>query len=378
MKERFLKSFFLTLFFISLILIGQNTYSAVDQFLNDTFFQNPAELSQVNQVRLMVGNLFISPSLRFTGISHGETGNAASVAQDNLPYLLGGYRLTKRFVMGINITPSGYAHVEWPLHSVVANASTTTKLLYYRTGIQSSYQFTDNLAIGLGFNLEHNKNLELDFVVPGMGNQINKVSDLNASVDLGVFYKINKRDSLTAAVYTPVKAIGVGTSTLNTTTVNSTTLPITQAAVAFVGLQHNLTNKWFLGEKVYWSGWSLQKNINFVNTTTGSFIVPTNWRDTWSFQLGTRYATTERITLLGSAIYETNASPTNTNSIGYPLAPVISFSTGLDLTLQKKLTAQVIYGYGLFLPNAVINNAKSNGSISGNFQGVVMQLTYKS
>lgn len=88
----------------------------------------------------------------------------------------------------------------------------------------------------------------------------------------------------------------------------------------YVGLQHLLNDKWSLGEKIYWSGWSIQKNLYFKNTATRSFIVPTNWKDVWSYQITTRYAITEKMALLGSVIYETNPNPTPTNSIGYPLA----------------------------------------------------------
>lgn len=361
-----------------LIFFTPRIYPAVIQFLNDTFFQNPAELSLVNQMRLMSGDLYVAPSLRFTGTSYGQTGSVGSRAQDNLPYLLGGYRLTKRFVIGVNITPSGYGHIRWPSNSIVTNVSTNTQVLYYRSGLQSSYQFTDKLAFGVGLNLQHNKLLELDYVVPGLGQQINKVNDLNFTADVGVFYKFNSRTSLTAAIYSPVNATGLGTSTLNNAISDNLTLNITEAAVAFVGLQHNITDKWFLGEKIYWSGWSLQKNINLFHATTGSTITPTNWKDVWSFQLGTRYVTTEKTALLGSAIYETNADPTITNNIGYPLAPLLSFSGGLDVTLHKKLSTQIIYGYGFFLPNSLIETPKSRGSIAGNFQSLLMQFTYRS
>lgn len=352
-------------------------YSAVDQSLNDNFFQNPAELSKINQIQLIAGNLFIAPTFKFKGISSGSVGNATSRVNNLLPYLLSSYRLTNRFVLGINITPSAYGHLSWPLNSIVANTATETKVFYYRTGIQSSYQLTDNLAIGAGLNLEMNKLQEIDFVVPNMGNQINKMSGLNCSADIGLFYKITPRNSLTAAIYTPVKAVGFGSSSLNSTITNNFSLSITEASVAYIGLQQELNDRWFLGEKIYWSGWSLQKNISFKNTTTGDVTIPTNWKNVLSYQVVTRYATTEKTALLGSIIYETNPNPTSTNNIGYPLAASMFISAGLDLNLQKKISAQLIYGYGLFVPAAKINTPVSGGSISANIQAAILQFLYK-
>ena len=87
-------------------LTGRIAYSAVDQILNDNFFQNPAELSLVKQKQLIVGNVFIAPNSKFIGVSSGHTGSATSKTSDFLPYMLGAYRINNRFTLGINITPS--------------------------------------------------------------------------------------------------------------------------------------------------------------------------------------------------------------------------------------------------------------------------------
>ena len=196
--------------------------------------------------------------------------------------------MNERFVFGLNVTPSSYGHLNWPIDSIVSNATTLTKVIYYRVGAQSSYQFTSNLALGIGLNLEYNKQLELNYVIPGMGNQINKISALNPDADIGLFYKINPKHALTAAIYTPVNTFGDGTSTLGTTKVNDFSLTVSQASVAYVGFQHTLNDRWFLEEKLYWSGWGIQKNIVFLNTTTGSSTTPSNWKNVWSLQISTR------------------------------------------------------------------------------------------
>ena len=377
MKLTFLRLVLGTTILISFGFFGEKTYSAVSQSLNDTFFQNPAELSLIDHIRLRVGNVFIVPSLRFTGTSTGGAGSVTSKVSDNLPYLLGDYRVSERFVLGINVVPSGYGHLEWPLDSIVSNVTTTTSLFYYRAGVQSSYQLTKDLAIGMGLNCQVNKNDELDFVVPNMGNEINKVSGLNPSGDIGLFYKINAKNFFTAAFYTWVNAMGSGTSSLNTAVSRSFRLGITEASVAYIGLQHVLSDKWSIGEKIYWSGWAIQKTINFQNTTRGSSVVPTYWKDVWSYQVVTRYATTEKVALLGAFIYETNPNATSTNNIGYPLASTLFISGGLDINLLKQFSAQLLYGYGVFAPKAKIFTKESLGIISANTQAALLQFTYK-
>lgn len=377
MKLTFLKLVLGTTISICFGSLGENAYSAVSQSLNDTFFRNPAELNLINQMQLRAGNLVVAPSLKFTGTSTGGTGSVTSKVTDNLPYLSGDYRVSERFVLGINIVPSGYGHLEWPLDSIVSSVTTTTKLLYYRAGIQSSYQLTKDLAIGIGLNCQINKNDELDFVVPNRGNEINKVSGLNPSGDIGLFYKINAKNFFTTAVYTWVNAMGSGTSTLNKVVSRSFRLGITEASVAYIGLQHVLSDKWLVSEKIYWSGWAIQKRINFQNTTRGSFVIPTYWKDVWSYEVATRYTTTEKIALLGAFIYETNPNSTSTNNIGYPLASTMFISGGLDINLFKQFSTQLLYGYGMFIPKAKIFTAESLGIISAHTQAALLQFTYK-
>ncbi|BCA94442.1 hypothetical protein TUM19329_08030 [Legionella antarctica] len=377
MKLTFLKLVLSTTTAIYLGFWVEKACCAVTQSLNDTFFQNPAELSLINQMQLRAGNLFVVPSLQFTGTSIDGTGSATSKVTDNLPYLLGDYRVSERFVLGINIVPSAYGHLEWPLDSIVSSVTTTTNLLYYRAGFQTSYQVTKDLALGIGLNCQINKNNELNFVVPNLGNEFNKVSGLNPSGDIGLFYKINAKNFFTTAVYTWVNAMGSGTSSLNSAVSRSFRLGITEASVAYIGLQHVLSDKWFISEKIYWSGWAIQKRIHFQNTTRGSFVVPTYWKDVWSYQVATRYAATEKLALLGAFIYETNPNSTSTNNIGYPLASTMFISGGLDINLFKQFSTQLLYGYGMFVPKAKIFTAESLGVVSANTQAALLQFTYK-
>lgn len=359
-------------------MIGpQDLQAAVSQILNDSFFQNPAKLSLVNKLQLLAGVLNLTPNVQFIGTSYGNTGKVTSNVNDSLPYLLTAYRFTDQFVFGINMTPSAYSHISWPVESFINQTSTLTQSLYYRVGAQSSYQVTSKLSLGIGFNLEYNKLLEINYVVPGSGNQVNKVSARHFTTDVGLFYKINPTNFLTVAVYQGVNSLGRGISSVKDTTVTNFAATLAAAPVAYIGLQNILTDKWSTEEKIYWSGWSVQKNLTFSNSATGSFILPLHWRDVWSIQLSSRYAATEKFALLGSLMYDTNPVQTTYNKIGYPLSSVGSIGGGVDITLQKELSLQLVYSYGTFLPNSPINNANSVGFMPFKIQAVTIQLTYK-
>ncbi|KTD30247.1 MULTISPECIES: OmpP1/FadL family transporter [Legionella] len=378
MQVIFLKLLIAIFLCLSLECLWEPAYCAVDQILTDNFFQNPAELSSVNHAQLLLGNALILPRLKFTGTTVLGHGRVKSKTHDSLPYLLTAYRLTDRWVVGINATPSAYGHIDWqPHNSIVSQASTTTRIFYYRIGAQSSYQVTKKLAVGMGLNLEYNKFAELNFVVPNAGNQINRIHGLNYTGDIGLFYKIHSHTYLTMAIYTGINTYGHGTSSTEAITVHNFSLNIIQAPVAFAGLQHWLTEKWFIGGKVYWSGWSIEKNVNLINKTTGTSISPARWRDGWSFQMNTRYRISDVLALLSSTLYETNVAPISTNAIGYPLSAFGAVAGGIDFSVQKNLSFQFVYSYGKFIPNAKIDSAGNRGVISVCSQAALIQFTYK-
>ena len=363
-----------------LALLFQNSaYAAVYQILSDYFYQNPAELSQTHETQLILGNIFAIPSMEFNGQTPLGSGVASSKVNNSLPYVLTSHRFTDKWVAGFNVTPSAYGHINWSDDSIVSNSSTVTNMLYYQFGFQSEYQFDKNLSLGTGLNVEYNKFAELNYMTPPLGNQVNKIQNgVNYVGDFGIYYKLNKHNYLTAAVYTQVSTYGHGISTLGAIASNDFSLNILQPPIAYIGLQQISNEKFFLEEKVYFSGWHIVKNIDFINSATGTFSTPANWHDTWSFQASARYSLTEKLAILGSGIYETNAVPTSTNQIGYPVSASGSLTAGIDVLLMKEISAQVMYSYGGFIPDAIIANTTANGTVSANTQSFVLQLIYKS
>lgn len=360
-------------------LFFQNSaYAAVYQILSDYFYQNPAELSQIHETQLILGNIFAIPSMEFNGQTPLGSGTANSTVNNSLPYVLTAHRFTEKWVVGFNVTPSAYGHINWGDDSIISNSSTVTNMLYYQFGLQSGYQFNEKLTLGAGFNVEYNKFAELNYMTPPLGNQVNKIQNgVNYVGDFGFYYRLNAVNYLTAAVYTQVSIYGHGISTLGPIISNDFSLNILQAPIAYIGMQHLPNERLFLEEKVYYSGWHIVKNIDFINSATGTFSTSANWHDTWSFQASARYSLTEKLAVLGSGIYETNAVPTFTNQIGYPVSASGSLTAGIDILLMKESSAQVMYSYGGFIPDAIIANTTANGTVSANTQSFVIQLIYK-
>lgn len=372
----FFKISFLSCFLLNTLLIEQG-YAAVTQILNDNFYPNPAELQSIKQSKIILGSIFINPYVHYTGTANDSYGETESDVRDSLPYLLVGYRLNEQWTLGFNAIPTSYAHISWSKPSFIAEQSTETKELYYRFGIQSGYRYNEKLSLGAGFNVEDNTNYCINFVVPGQGNQENCIHDVNYTGNVGLYYKLNDKNFISLSANSQVNTYGHGSSVTDSSINNQLSFNITQAPVLYIGGEHFVTEQWYIEEKIYWSGWSIQKNLNFTNTTTGSYIVPTNLKDVWSFQITTRYALKPYLALLASAIYETNSVPLATNAIGYPLAASDAFSGGLDISYSKDLSFQCVYTYGSFTPNSPIDNATNKGIVNAHINATTLQMTYK-
>ena len=191
------------------------SYAAVYQILSDYFYSNPAELNLINETQLILGNVFVIPRMGFNGQTPLGIGTANSKANNSLPYVLTARRFSDKWVIGFNVTPSGYGHINWGDDSIVSKSSTVTNMLYYQFGLQSGYQFNDKLTLGAGLNVEYNKFAELNYITPPLGNQVNKIENgVNYVGDFGIYYKINAHNYFTGAVYTQVSTYGHGISTL--------------------------------------------------------------------------------------------------------------------------------------------------------------------
>lgn len=364
-------------FLILLICCASKIFASGGQLLNSTFFPNPAAISSINNFEFIGGNLFFVPTLSFTGTSYGKVGSAQSSVYDPIPYLYVHYRLTDKWVIGINMLPSVYGDLLWPADSIVSTASVITNVLYYRSGILASYQITPDLSFGMGINLERNY-LEVAFMDPLLGFERNKSAGYHYVSDFGLKYRINSKDSVSIAYYTPVHYYSRGVSRAsNIANYNYATLNA-NAAVSFVNFNHIVNELWNLKSTIYFSKWNIKKRSVFYNTVSGSEVLPTYWRNVWSFLFASQHILSDKISFAWDVLYETNpVSKFSYNYVGFPLASALNFSANFEFNVYKNIFVKVIGSYGTFAPNARINNANNYGVMSANIYTGALEGTYK-
>lgn len=359
------------LFFIGKVLASGG------QLLNSTFYPNPAEVSKIKTFEFIGGNLFFLPNLSYTGTSYGKTGSAKSSVYDPIPYMYVNYRLSDKWVVGVNMLPSVYGDLRWPADSIVANASVITNVLYYRSGVLTSYQITPDLALGIGFNLERNY-LEVAFMDPYLGFERNKSAGYHFVTDVGITYKFTSKDRISFAYYTPVRYYARGVSRAGTLVNYNYATTNTDAAVSFVNLNHIVNEWWNVSSAVYFSKWDIKRRIVFYNSVSGDAILPAHWRNVWSFLLINQYIISDKTSFTWQVLYETNpANRASYNYVGFPLSSALGFSANFEFKIYKDFYVKVIGSYSTFAPNARINNSHNNGSISANIYTGALEGAYR-
>lgn len=375
--RRAMKKITIAFIFSFLAVFCLDTLAAVTEMLGDTFFGNPAELTLTPKMKITAGTMYANTILDFKGTHLGNDGSAKSRANDYLPYVLLGYRYNDKLVFGFNVTPRGYGHLKYDPNSLVSSSSIETNILIYEISPRVGYQLTKTLAVGAGLDIFHSRKVDLSNDVIGQGILVNSSNGTRVGADIGLFYKLNPKNFLSLAFFSPAIFQTTGISYINTNVTHSYSQLYQDAAVTYLGLTHILNAKWTLFEKIYWSGWSIKKRFYFKNTIIGSYIVPADWKDTWSFQLGSRYAVNSCLGVLGVVNYDTNPVGSSAkNYVAYPVGSAAAFALGVDWTLQKDLTALLAYGYVWFVPKVPIRTTIDQGSISLSSNSITLQLTY--
>lgn len=352
-------------------------FAAGGQLLNSTFFPNPADTAEIKTFEFIGGNLFFVPTLKFTGTAHRKKGSAESKVYDPIPYMYLNYRFTDKWVVGVNMLPSVYGDILWPEDSIVAKSSINTNVLFYRVGILTSYNITSDLVLGVGFNIERLAS-QLSFISDDLGYVRNKTSGYDSVTDFGFSYKLNSQNKISLAYYTPIRSVVPGVSNAGKiTNYNYSSLRI-DAAVTFLNLEHFVNDYWVIYTGIYFSKWSAYKYFAFYNTVIGDIILPAHWKNVWTFLLTSKHKMSDKTSVKLQFLYETNpVFSAHYNYTGFPLSAALGFTGGVEYNFYKNFYVNIIASYGLFAPDARINNLESYGNISANIYTGILECSWK-
>ncbi len=136
---------------------------------------------------------------------------------------------------------------------------------------------------------------------------------------------------------------------------------------------HNFNDRFSAIFKVIYSGFSISKQLKLRNTAAGDFNFPTHWKNTWAFELGTKYEFNDDWDLMLLAEYDTNFARRKFNSVAYPGSGVGLIGVKVSHRFCESFRWYLSYGYSAFIPKAKIDQVgtgdRGKVSLSGQYAG---------
>jgi long-subunit fatty acid transport protein len=347
--------------------------------LNGIYFENPALLNRVKHWEFTAGDDYADVGLKFKGTSFGQTGKAHSRTYNHFPYGQIAHRLNDQLVVGVTYLQNPeFTNIQFGKDSLVRFATSKTVINSYRAALRASYQLTPDLALGLGLDVQRLYNTQIDFVVPNLGNVVNKVhSKIHLAYEFGIFYNINPTTFLNTGFYiTQTHIRAKGKSESESGLESRDRIILTDPFEYYIQLIHVVCDKLTVAGKINYSNWRELKSLDFKNTVIGDFSIPTHWYDVWTFEGVGQYKLDDKWQLIGGLQFVTNFVKTKYNLIGFPGGNLLFGFGGFTYQINECLNAQLIYTHGFYTCSSKINDANNHGRIHANINVLALRLTY--
>lgn len=351
---------------------------AAYQVFANIAYSNPAALTIVTKGQFIIGGTGLFSRYRFSGKAGTFRGSAVSEREDLLPYGRLAYRLGKKVVVGLDVTEPFFVNIKFPKSSIVRFFSTRTLVRSVDISPKISYQVNEKLSLGLGLNMDYIYNAQLNLVIPPFGNLVNKATRWGYGWDVGLFYVLTKATYLNLSYYSKIVQHLRGVSAWAQTARISakTTLPL--PATTTLNLIQYFSKNFLISATLRYIEWHAFQFLTITPTPLGPLTLPEHYRDSWDFQLATRYTVNDKWALLASLSYASSPQPTKYRPIGLPTHSVTIPAVGAIYNINKILSAQLLYAHGTSNPR--IKNLTmaglSKGHVNVNVDAIDLNLTW--
>jgi len=226
-----------------------------------------------------------------------------------------------------------------------------------------SYKVTDKFSLGLAVPMMYS-DLELDIAVPAAllptgeeGKASIDGDDFQVAGTLSFMYEFNERTRIGGRTTSKfdfeysgnIEATKIGQSV-------GVDTELTMAAIARLGLSHDINEQWSGYATVGWDNWSELGNVQ-LSTSSGGAALPRNWKDTYHYALGADYRMDKTWTLRAGVAYDTSPVSSRNRTADMPMDRQIRLAFGADYHREDgmKISGSLVYAdYG----DAKINSSR--------------------
>lgn len=343
----------------------------------DAFF-NPAAMTRLEKPEILISVGVIAPTVEFdverSGIENGDGdgGDAADPAPGGSIYYA--HPVSDRLAFGISglaLTGSVLDYDDdWAGRFQVQDVS----ILVIGAVPSVGYRVTDKFSIGASVPIMYSE-LDMDVAVPNVAIPIDQEGKVNIDGDdvkvagtLSFLYEFTDRTRLGGRATSKFDFDYDGDISSELLGEVGVETNLTMAAIARVGLSHDLNDTWSLHATWGWDNWSELDDV-FISTNTGGATLPRNWDDTYHYSLGADYRLNKQWTLRSGVAYDTNPVDEKDRTADMPIDEQWRYAAGFDYVRDSgmRISGSLVYAdYG----NAEIdsNRAPPAYGLQGDYQ----------
>ncbi|MEZ4483365.1 MAG: outer membrane protein transport protein [Syntrophotaleaceae bacterium] len=353
---------------------------------------NPALLPSLAGTQVEVGTTAVLPSREFKSDADGSSEETEDTAYFPSTFYLT-HQLNDQWSAGLAVfNPFGLGTV-WDSAWEGNTLATKSRITTFNINPTVACQLTPRLAIGAGVDILL-LDAKLKNQVPGLsaiGQQFTGDGE-GLGFNLGLHLQISDRLSLGAAYRSEIKVDVDGKAEFDVPGALAAFSPLfpdtdgetslTLPAQFTAGLAYQASPAWIVEVGARWEEWSSfdELTIDLDQMVAGqtSMTYPRDWKDTWAFNIGTKYRLNDRVALMAGYLYGENPVPGSTFEPAIPDSDTHLFTVGSELAFDNfKVT--LAYGYQLQEDRDKNTNdygATANGSYENYIHLAAVSLSY--
>lgn len=407
-----MKNFYLKWLTVCFVCVTIPSLASNFQDFSGITYSNPAELTLlVKDTQLILGDLYVpeSPHINFTGTvtvpdpfgGPSVVSNGSSLNQDftHFPYGRIAQRLFKQWVVGLDVTKPFSSDIIFPTDSSVRYSVTTSAMKSTDVAPNIAYQFSgplSNLSLGAGLDyMYYMIGLNANYPsFPTPTNAFGAGSDLfttqHASNEawgwhVGALYHLFPPTFIGISYFSAVRQhFTNGTSTFTgfpDSDTFATTLDL--PATTNFSIMQMFSEKWSMMFKAHYSQWDTLQQMTLYNISgpSSTYLINLFYKNTWRFDLGTRYKVTPKWTLGALVGYDQTPTSDPYRTLALPGADQYLVGALAEYQINKIAALQATYGH-VFVGHVPFNNLDpntgtttvGNASMYGNAAGLQLTL----
>jgi long-chain fatty acid transport protein len=322
-------------------------------------FLNPAAMSRLEQSEILVSVGVIAANIEFdverSGIANGDGdgGDAASPQPGGSLYYA--HPLNDRWAVGVSVVALTGSVLDYDDDWAGRYQVQDVSILVIGAVPSISYRVTDKLSVGASVPVMYS-DLDMDIAVPiasspvlGPDGRVNlDGNDTQVAGSVSFLYEFSERTRLGGRATSKFDFEYDGNISADLLGEVGVDTNLTMAALARVGLSHDLNEQWSLHTTWGWDNWSEMQDI-FISTNAGGATLPRNWEDTYHYAVGADYRLDRYWTLRAGVAYDTDPTEAKNRTADMPLDEQIRYAAGFDYLRDTgmRISGSLVYAdYG--------------------------------